>query len=136
MVQLSPHGTTVEVRRRLARAPLSGRWMVIFVRATVVDSAVSGADDDCYIVRYPACSGTAPSGRMACVPAADVREARRTIRAASKRPSPESSTDGASCKKAKRTGQGIPMDALLRYMVGEVVKRYTDAELPAAPKQP
>jgi hypothetical protein len=74
------HGTIVEVRRRLARAPLSGRWMVIFVRATVFDSAVSGADDDCYIVRYPACSGTAPSGRMACVPAADVREARRASR--------------------------------------------------------
>ena len=31
-------GSAVEVRHRLARAPRSGRWMTIFVRATVVDS--------------------------------------------------------------------------------------------------
>ena len=101
---------------------------------------MSGDNDDCYIVRYPACSVTVPSGRMECVPAEDVREARGAPPATTaKRPSPEEprkAADGASCcKKAKRTGQGIPMDALLRYIEALMV-HHPDAELPPAPKQP
>lgn len=84
---------------------------------------------------YPAAKSV-PS-RVARVPAADVREARRVratpdtaaARPAAKRPPPESERGADGCKKAKRTsGRGISMDALRRYME-EVKAQYPDAEL-------
>lgn len=93
-------------------------------------------------VEYPA-TKTVPSW-VAQVPASDVREPRRVVPAPSsapsgaalpaKRPPPESERGAGGCKKVKRTGPGIPMDALRRHMEKEAAaKAHTDAEL--APKR-
>lgn len=116
-------GDVVEVRNRLlTQVVFSGnKQLVIYLRAKVL-SASAGTES--YLVEYPA-ANSKPS-RVARVPSWDVREPRRAPPhpaadaarpASSKRPPPPERTErgGDCCKKAKRVGKGIPMDALCRF---------------------
>ena len=118
-------GDAVEVRNRLCtNVVFSGnRQLVIYLRAKVLSVSVG---TESYLVEYPAINSK-PS-RVARVPSWDVREPRHALPQAhpaadaarptsSKRPPPPERTDRGDdcCKKAKRVGKGIPMDALCRF---------------------
>jgi hypothetical protein len=110
-------GEDVEVRRRLGKV-FGNTELVIYLRAKVVSVS---AGTFSYLVQYPAANSV--PGRTARVAAFDVRAARRAPPpppavdvarpASSKRtlPSEQSERDGGPCcKKAKKTGKGIPED--------------------------
>ncbi|XP_044428408.1 uncharacterized protein [Triticum aestivum] len=118
-------GDAVEVCNRLfSNVVFSGnRQLVIYLRAKVLSVSVG---TESYLVEYPAINSK-PS-RVARVPSWDVREPRHAPPqahpaadaarpASSKRPPPPERTDRGDdcCKKAKRVGKGIPMDALCRF---------------------
>jgi hypothetical protein len=132
-------GEDVEVRHRLGKV-FGNRELVIYLRAKVVSVSAGTCS---YLVEYPAANSV--PGRTARVAVFDVRTARRVsppaAPASSKRPLPSEQperSDGDSCKKAKKTGKGIPEDVLERLIAEhekeEEAKKKARKLLPAPAK--
>jgi hypothetical protein len=132
-------GEDVEVRHRLGKV-FGNRELVMYLPAKVVSVSAGTCS---YLVEYPAANSVpAHTARVAVF---DVRAARcvspPAVPAPSKRPLPSEQPergDGDSCKKAKKTGKGIPEDVLERLIAEhekeEEAKKKARKLLPAPAK--